>query len=54
MINIENRTNTLRLRMNKLDRFIKNNNNTLKCDAWQKYFKLMNTCSSEYSKLIRL
>ena len=51
---IKNRITTLSLRMNKLDKFVKNNNANLKCDLWQRYFKLINICSSEYAKLIRL
>lgn len=51
---IRKRINSLRKRMNILDKYVKNENNSLTCDAWQRYFKLTNTCSSEYSKLIRL
>lgn len=47
------RINTLCKRMDRLDKYIKDNNNSLKCDVWQRYFNLMNDCSTEYANLIR-
>ena len=51
---IRTRINSLSKRMNILDKYVKDENNSLTCEAWQRYFKLSNICSSEYSKLIRL